>query len=314
MYDSLCVELAAFMLPLGVVWYFAAGAIAIGVAGGILAAVVVGGIINFFREKRYVAVHAPLMVLSVGGTGTLKATLIKKKRFSSAKWAAVAGTVTITNASTNYSLPGGVATLSIPVGVGGGSTVLTGIAVGSGTAVVTGTDAAGDSYRSMTVQVEVIALPPGGIIGFYNAAVAQATGYWTNSWLGNICVNWLGLGRGGLCDEWAEWTSQWIMENHGGTVCRCEQVFWPGVIGGIGQHVCIRITLCAPNGTCTGPVYYLDPHRESNQPAMLLAAYEAKYGKPPGPNFVLWTAPCTAAGVGGPGSPGGSGSGGSEGE
>lgn len=285
-------------------WFFAGGAIALGVAGGVVLAVILGGVINWFREKRYVAVHAPLIVMGVGGTDALKATLIRKPPFSgSAGFVTVPGTITVsTNGNTYFALPGGGATTTFAAG---GSAALNGVMIGSGKATASGVDATGRTYRSTDVQVDVIAVPPGGVLAFYRAAVARGQAYWANSAFGNILINWLGLGRGGLCDEWAEWTSDWIRRNNDGTICLCELVYWPGPFGGgPGQHVCIRVTTCA-GATCTGPIYYLDPHRETNAPAMLSGPYVAKYGLPPGPNFVLWGAPCAATGAGGGGGSGG---------
>ena len=272
--------------------WFIAGAVVIGIVGGVVLGVIAGGIINWFQEKRYVAVHAPLIVMGVGGSDVLKATLIRKPPFAgSAAFATVTGTITVSNnGNTHFSLPGGGTTTSFAAG---GSAVLSGVMVGSGEATVSGVDSIGRSYTSKDVQVDVITVPPGGTLIFYSAAVASGTAYWANSWFGNILVNWLGLGRGGLCDEWAEWTSDWIQRNNDGTICLCELVYWPGPFGGgPGQHVCIRITTCS-GSTCNGPIYYLDPHRESNSPVMLAATYEAKYGVPPGPNFINWSTPCT---------------------
>jgi len=281
----------ALAITNAVVWFFAAGAIVLGIVGGVAIAFVLGGIINWFREKLYVAVHAPIIVMGVGGTDDLKATLIRKPSYASSKYfLPVVGTMTVNdNGNKHFLLSSGTSTATFPAGK---STTLSGVQIGSGKATVTGIDTVKRVYQPMDVQIDVIAVPAGGVLEFYKAAVARALWYWTNGWMGNILINWLGLGRGGLCDEWAEWTSEWIHRNNNGEICLCELVYWLGPFsGGPGAHVCIRVTKCKGN-TCTGPIYYLDPHRESSTPVMPQANYEAKYGVPPGPNYILWQEKC----------------------
>ena len=274
-------------------WTAAGKTVARYVGGILVIGFVIGGALSWVMRKLLVGVHSPLIVMGVGGSDVLKAGLLFKPRFSgAASFVAMTGTMTVAdNGCTHFALAGGGPTVSFPAG---SSTTLTGVAIGSGKCTVSGSDSTGLAYTAVDVQVDVIAIPAGGTLGFYGAAAVRGTEFWANSWAGNIIINWLNLGRGGLCDEWAEWTSDFIQRNNDGTICLCELVYWPGTFA---PHVCIRVTTCA-GATCTGPVFYLDPHRESAAPVVPAATYVGRYGLPPGPNFTLWSATCATAATG----------------
>jgi hypothetical protein len=261
------------------VWFTALGPIAIGVALGVLLALLIRTGMNFFSLHRLVGVRSPIAIMEVGGNDQVNAQLFFKPRYTRAMPTPVNGTIVFSKdpaAGVIYSLSNGGTTNTVAATPTATET-LTGLSVGTEVLGVRGTDTAGNVFVPRGIEVHVVARQPDSL-SLYRLAIRLATQWWLTGLLGNLRVNINSSPPGGLCDEWMDWAADWLIRMNKGDICKIEKC-----VTDDGKHNYLRIT------TCEGVVYYLDPWRRPDNPVFSKDEYEARYGA--GSGYTHWTKP-----------------------
>lgn len=241
----------------------------IGILGAVIIIYVFSRYVKYFVVRKLVGVYVPCIYMEVGDTEIVKATLVYKPRWTE-DFQQVHGNIFFNRGSGIFDIDGKVKVTK--AGNPNATVTVRALNVGKSTLTVSGAsvegETAGDSYDPVTIHVEIVA-DYGNFLSLYRSAALKGTRHWFNGLVGNWLINTLKMGRKGLCDEWAEWSYDWVMQHNHCRIKRIEIVNWkdPG-------HDCARVTLW------DGSVYYLDPHRCSDDPVQPKKDYEKKYGAP----------------------------------
>ena len=259
---------------------FAAGAIIIGTAAGLVIGNILMKAYGYCVERKLVAVFSPCVVMEMGDQDVVKATLIYKPSFSS-EFINMNGKITYTRNNNIYNLENGGSSITKKGDPYAHATILA-ANIGEGTLTVSGTSYSGDTYKPVTVPVEVVATQT-DFVAYYGMAAKVGVRHWFDGWIGNTLINELKLGRKGLCDEWTDWGMEWVKLHNHCKVKRIEKIIYKGSRT---DHVCFRITLS------DGTVYYCDPHRDDKEPIKPKDEYEKDHGKPD-ESWEWWAKPTT---------------------
>lgn len=248
--------------------------------GGVLVLCILGGMIlgQLYARIKAIGVSRPCLAMFVGGTDSATAVFVHKPRWSWNPITPTNGTMELFRIGDEFVLvPSGaplgrlvVNTRTQPVI----SVTAQGVTVGEGEIQLSGSDEAGDDYTEYSLPV-IVADPSIGTIGLYNLAVNKAKSIWMHGTLSNFKVNFFGGARRGLCDQWAEWTANWLNDHNDGSICKIEMCLYGDANWWKFRHQFVRITMCE-----TGEVFYVDAHKSADKPVIPKDEYEDKFNAP----------------------------------
>ncbi len=250
--------------------------------------IIIGGIVvlilggmelgQLYARIKAIGVDRPCLAMFVGGTDSATAVFVHKPRWSRSPITFTHGTMEIFRIGDEFALvPSGaplgrlvVNTRTQPVI----SVTAQGVTEGEGEIQLSGEDEAGDSYAENSLAV-IVADPSIGTLGLYGLAVNKAKTVWSHGTLGNFGVNFFGGARRGLCDQWAEWSANWLNQHNDGSICVIEMCLYGDSDWWKFRHQFVRITMCE-----TGEVFYVDPHKRADDPVIPKDEYEAEFNAP----------------------------------
>lgn len=249
------------------------------VVGGVFIVLVGASAFTLWAMRlKAIGVSRPCLAMFVGGTDSATAEFIHKPRWSRTPVTTTYGVMELFRIGDVFELvPSGAPLGRLEINTRVQPVVVAtarGLSEGEGEIQINGDDESGDTYKENSLPV-IVMDPSVGTLALYLAAVAKAKAIWSHGTTGNWKVNILGGARRGLCDQWAEWTANWLKEHNDGTICRIEMCLYGDKSVFAFRHQFVRITMCE-----TGEIFYVDAHKSADNPVIPKDEYEKEFNAP----------------------------------
>ncbi|RKD90447.1 hypothetical protein [Mangrovibacterium diazotrophicum] len=257
------------------------------IVGGIIFFVWLGSVVvQYFSHLAVVGCDVPVVVMYLGEKDSVKGFLLEKPRYTT-QFSGVNGKLEFFRDKDFYRLSDPPENLGITLIQTTGTNnpavqELHGLQVGQGELTISVDPADSRDFKEIYVPVFVIDPATTGFLILIRKAAHEAGKKWYHGATGNFFPNFFGGQCRGLCDQWADWLGGWMIRHNDGTICKIEKVVYNTTKTGF-RHVALRITICE-----SGHVYYVDGHKNPDNPVVPGADYEQKHGVPE-THYEIWS-------------------------